>query len=204
MATRRTPAARAGAASARSGRTKFQPPLTVSHPELLNDGSDYAFRDSLYLMVLALDHLLICRDAFGRSVGLTGSQFAVLLGTAYLQREAGVTIRDLADHVHLASTHVTTEVGRLILKGLLAKKTNLADKRSVLVTLSKKGEQTVEALAPFMREINDLLFQGIKRGEMDQLRNFLTRLLLNSEYALAELQRHNRKQQLERRRNAGG
>jgi DNA-binding MarR family transcriptional regulator len=204
LAIRRAPNAKAGAANARGGRRKFEPPLTVSHAELLNNGSDYAFRDNLYLMVLTLDRLLTCRDAFGRSVGLTGSQFAVLLGTAYRQGEAGVTIRELADHIHLASTHVTTEVGRLIRKGLLMKKPNLADKRSVLVTLSRKGEQAVEALAPFMREVNDLLFQDIERGEMDQLRNFLTRFLLNSEYALAELQRHNRKLLLERRNDTAG
>jgi DNA-binding MarR family transcriptional regulator len=195
LANRRA-AAKTTTASARGSRAKFQPPLTVSHPELLQNGGDYVFRDSLYLMVLALDRLLICRDAFGKSAGLTGSQFAVLLGTAYRQGEIGVTIRDLADHVHLASTHVTTEVGRLIRKGLLTKKANLADKRSVLVSLSKKGEQMVEALAPFMREVNDLLFREIKRSEMDLLRHFLTRFLLNSEYALAELRQHDRKRQL--------
>jgi MarR family transcriptional regulator, organic hydroperoxide resistance regulator len=197
LANRSTPATRTGAASGRASRGKFQPPLTVSHAELLQSGSDFGFRDSLYLMVLALDRLLICRDAFGRSAGLTGSQFAVLFGTAYRQGEAGVTIRDLADHVHLASTHVTTEVGRLIRKGLLTKKVNLADKRSVLVSLSRKGEQAVVALAPFMRDVNDLLFRDIKRADMDQLRQFLTRFLLNSEYALAELRRRDRKRLLD-------
>src|SRR5262245_27224860 len=85
---------------------KFKPPLTVSHMRLLEQGSDFAFRDTIYLMVLALGRLLGCRDAFGRGVGLTGSQFAVLLGVAYQQGDKGVTIRDLSDHVHLASTHV--------------------------------------------------------------------------------------------------
>ena len=56
---------------------------------------------------------LACRDAFGRELDLTPSQFVVLMGVAHCQGTEGVTIRELADHVALASTHVTTEVGRL-------------------------------------------------------------------------------------------
>src|SRR5438552_10500449 len=103
-ATRKSPAA-------------FAPPLTVSHGELLTAGADVAFRQSLYLMVLAFSRLQTCREAFGRALGLTGTQFAVVIGTAYRQGRDGVSIRALADHIQLASTHVTTEVGRLIAKG---------------------------------------------------------------------------------------
>ena len=77
------------------------------------------FRQSLYLMVFAFSRLQTCREAFGRALGLTGTQFAVLIGTAYRQGHEGVSIRALADHIQLAPTHVTTEVGRLIGKGLL-------------------------------------------------------------------------------------
>ena len=63
----------------------------------------------------------------GRSVDLTGSQFTVLIGAAYTQGENGVTIRQLADHVQLAATHVTTEVGRMCRLGLLKKRVNALD-----------------------------------------------------------------------------
>src|SRR5688572_6539598 len=77
----------------------FALPATVSHPELLTAGHDDAFRETLYMMVQTLGRLLTCREAFGRAMGLTGSQFAVLIGTAYQQKTSGVTIRALADHV---------------------------------------------------------------------------------------------------------
>ena len=168
------------------------PPLTVSHPALLVAGSDEAFREALYLMVLTFGRLQTCREAFGRAIALTGSQFAVLIGTAYRQQTAGVSIRALADHVQLAPTHVTTEVGRLIAKGLLSKRANERDRRGVLVSLTPGGEAAITELAPFLRRVNDLLFANISRKEFDTVARFLTTFALNTEYALADLRRSER------------
>jgi MarR family transcriptional regulator, organic hydroperoxide resistance regulator len=175
----------------------FAPPLTVSHADLLADGTDIAFRQSLYLMVLAFSRLATCREAFGRAVGLTGSQFAVLIGAAYQQGPDGVSIRALADHVQLATTHVTTEVGRLIDKGLLTKTANRHDRRSVLVRLSRRGEAAVGTVAPFVRQVNDRLFAGISRRDFANMSVFLSRFAANSEDALDEIRR------TERRRRGG-
>jgi DNA-binding MarR family transcriptional regulator len=166
--------------------------LTVSHGALLDAGRDVAFRETLYLMVLALGRLISCREAFGRSLGLTGSQFAVLIGTAYAQGGDGVSIRILADHIQLAPTHVTTEVGRLIRKGLLVKKVNPRDRRGVLVTLSGRGEGAVRDVAPFLRRVNDLLFAGVRREDFASLSRFLHAFALNSEHALGEIRRAER------------
>ena len=167
----------------------FTPPVTVSHAALLTSGGDVAFRETLYLMVLAFGRLIACREAFGRALALTGSQFAVLIGTAYAQGRDGVSIRALADHVQLAPTHVTTEVGRLIRKGLLVKTTNLHDRRGVLVTLSPHGKAAVRRVAPFLRRVNDLLFQDVRRKDFAAISRFLAIFALNSERALGEIGR---------------
>jgi DNA-binding MarR family transcriptional regulator len=167
----------------------FAPPLTVSHPAMLAAGSDVAFRETLYAMVLAFGRLIACREAFGRALALTGSQFAVLVGTAYRQGRDGVSIRALADHVQLAPTHVTTEVGRLVRKGMLVKRANRRDRRGVLVTLSPAGEAAVRDISPFLRRINDLLFQDVSRKELAALTRFLRAFLHNGEQALAEIRR---------------
>jgi DNA-binding MarR family transcriptional regulator len=173
-------------------RAGFVPPLTVSHPALLASGSDVAFRETLYLMVLTFGRLISCREAFGRALALTESQFAVLIGIAYAQGRDGVSIRALADHVQLAPTHVTTEVGRLIRKGLLVKTANQRDRRGVLVTLSPGGEAAVRAVAPFLRRVNDLLFAGVKRTDFAAVARFLHGFALNSERALGEIRRSER------------
>ncbi len=176
---------------AHSGR-EFVSPATVSLPPMLADGSDVAFRETIYLMVLAFGRLHSCREAFGRALSLTAPQFIVLIGTAYRQGAEGVTIRGLADHTQLAATHVTTEVGRLIAKGLLTKQANTRDRRSVLVRLSPKGEAAIRSVNPLLRRINDQLFKDVSRQEFAVVSRFLARFAQNSEDALIEIQRAER------------
>jgi DNA-binding MarR family transcriptional regulator len=130
-------------------------------------------------MVTALDGLLRCRDIFGKALHLTGSQFAVLIGTAYQQGSKGVTIRDLAEHVRLAAPHVTTEVSRLIKKDLLVKRPHDFDGRSVLVSLSPFGEAEIERVTPLVREVNDILFDGISHADF-QIVARVTRILMKN------------------------
>jgi DNA-binding MarR family transcriptional regulator len=164
-------------------------PRTVSHPALLSGGNDEAFRRTVYLMVLAFGRLMTCREAFGRAMGLTGSQFAVLVGTAYCQGRSGVSIRALAEHVRLASTHVTTEVGRLSRKGLMLKRINARDRRGVLVGLSRDGEAALRAVAPLLCSVNDLLFAGVRRADFDAVSRFLHLFAANTDRALAAIAR---------------
>jgi DNA-binding MarR family transcriptional regulator len=164
---------------------RFSPPLTISSPELLISGSDDRFREVVYLFVKILGRFMSCREAFGGSINLTGSQFAVLVGVAYRQGENGVTVKELSRHVQLAPTHVTTEVGRLNHKGLLDKKMGTEDRRSVLVSLTPDGEAAVASVASFCRRINDLLFDGVTATEFAAAT--FEKLSRNSEYALAEI-----------------
>jgi DNA-binding MarR family transcriptional regulator len=189
-------------AAARSGKEftsskdftspRFTSPKTVTLPAMLAHGNDLAFRETIYLMVLAFGRLHSCREAFGRALSLTASQFIVLIGTAHRQGREGVTIRALADHTQLAATHVTTEVGRLIGKGLLTKEANTRDRRSVLVRLSRKGEAAIRAINPLLRRVNDRLFQNVSRSEFDVVSRFLVKFSHNSEDALIEIQRAER------------
>ncbi len=161
----------------------FSPRATITLVELLRDGSDLHFRETVFLMVRALSHLEFCREAFGKRIGLTGSQFATLVGTAYCQSKTGVTIRDLAKHVRLAATHVTTEVGRLEGKGLLVKRANQEDRRSVLVRLSGEGERLMNDLTPYMRDVNDILFNNFTSADMKRLHTMLEKFSENGDRA---------------------
>jgi DNA-binding MarR family transcriptional regulator len=180
------------AVRANSPRREFVPPVTTTLPAMLKSSGDVAFRETLYLMALAFSRLYTCREAFARALGLTASQFIVLIGTAYRQGSEGVTIRALADHTQLAPTHVTTEVGRLISRGLLIKQANTRDRRSVLVRLTRKGEDAIRAVNPLLRRVNDLLFKDVSRDEFAVISRFLEKFSLNSEYALAEIRRSQR------------
>ena len=167
----------------------YRPPVTISRKEFLVQGSDADFRRSIYAMVQCVGRLLACRDAFGKELNLTPSQFVVLMGVAQSQGTGGVTIRGLADHVALASTHVTTEVRRLEEAGLLVKRPSPVDKRSVRVFLQPRGEQEVARIAPFIRLINDVLFEDIDPDALKTTQHVARQLILNSESALAEIRK---------------
>ena len=178
--------------SASARRRLFVAPATITLPPMLQSGGDVALREALYLMVLSFGRLHSCREAFGRVLALTGSQFIVLIGTAYRQGGEGVSIRALAGHTQLASTHVTTEVGRLIAKGLLTKQPSPRDRRSVLVRLSPKGEAAIRAVNPLLRRVNDRLFQNVSRQEFAVVSRFLEKFARNSEDAIEEIRRSDR------------
>jgi DNA-binding MarR family transcriptional regulator len=165
----------------------YRPPKTISRDDYLKDGRDHAFREGVYGMVTAQSGLLRCRDIFGKALGLTGSQFAVLIGTAYRQGPSGVTIRDLADHVGLAAPHVTTEVSRLIKMGLMIKRQHEVDRRSVLVVLSPAGEAEIERITPLVQRVNDILFDGIDYPDFQIVSRVMRTLIINVEKVFAEL-----------------
>ena len=171
----------------------FEPPATVTLPAMLSaDGGDVAFRETLYLMIYAFGRLTSYREAFGRHLGLTASQFLVLIGTANRQGHDGVSVRALADHTQLAATHVTTEVGRLIEQGLLTKSANPQDRRGVLVRLTPHGEAAVRDVNPLLRQINDCLFRNVSREEFAVVARFLSTFALNTENAMAVIRRADR------------
>ena len=184
------PRSRNGAS--RRGSRPFEPPATITLPAMLASGRDDAFRETLYLMTFALDRLASYREAFGRHLSLTASQFIVLIGTAYRQGSDGVSIRALSDHTQLAATHVTTEVGRLIDKGLLMKQANPQDRRGVLVRLTAQGEAAVRDVNPLLRRVNDCLFANISREDFAVVARFLQTFALNTENATAEIRRAER------------
>jgi DNA-binding MarR family transcriptional regulator len=169
----------------------YKAPATISRDEFLVDGSDRDFRRSIYALVQCVGRLLACRDAFGKELDLTPSQFAVLMGVAHSQGSDGITIRELSEHVALASTHVTTEVGRLERAGLLTKRPSKTDRRSVCVSLTRQGEEEIARVTPFIRRINDVLFRDIDATSLAVAYRVARQLIINSEGALAEVRRHN-------------
>lgn len=170
----------------------YKPPHTISRSDYLRGESDAEFRETIYALVQCVGRLLMCREAFGRSLGLTASQYAVLMGVAYRQGDAGVTVRDLSEHIAVAPTHVTTEVGRLARKGLLIKRPSSSDRRSVLVSLSRRGEIAIADVAPFVRKINDLLFESVSLSDLDTCRKVSRALFRNSDQVLVELRQRQR------------
>ncbi|HEX7006266.1 MAG TPA: MarR family winged helix-turn-helix transcriptional regulator [Alphaproteobacteria bacterium] len=185
-------AVRAKARESAERPAAFTPPLSVSLPAVLTDGSDKTFRRLIYGLFVCAGRLHDIRDAFGRRIDMTGARYTVLIATAHLQGETGVGVRALADYLHVAPPHVTTEVGKLVAAGLLAKERNPDDGRGVLVTLTPAGAAALEELAPFLRRINDILFDGISREEFATVVRFIDKFVINTERAMTAIAENER------------
>jgi DNA-binding MarR family transcriptional regulator len=171
--------------SAKGGN--FRVPHTIARKDYFRDGTDEWFREAIYAGVRGLRGLLACREVFAQFLGITGSQFAVLMGIAYRQGRDGVSIGEVARHVALGPTHVTTEIGRLIASALVLKRPNPNDGRSVLVSLTPKGESAVLGVTPLVREVNDLLFQDVDAASVQVVAQVMEKININCDRVMAEV-----------------
>jgi len=160
----------------------------VSHPALVGENDDAEFRRLIYGLFVTAGRLETIREAFGRAIGVTGTQYSMLMAVARLQGADGIGVRRLADHLHVAAPHVTTEIGKLVRLGLVAKRPNPEDRRGVLIRLTKAGEGAVDRLAGFVVDINDILFDGVDRHEFKTVLRFVDRFVGNTGRAIREVE----------------
>ena len=179
-------------ASTEPPRRPYRPPPSVTLPALIPGGTDEEFRALIHGLLVSAARLTAIGEAFGRALGLTGPQYTILMATAHLQGEAGIGIRQLADHLHVAPSHVTTEVSKLVAKGVLVKRSNPDDRRGVLISVTRQGERAIEGLAPRLQEVNDVLFAGVTAAEFRSLRAFIERFVVTTERAAARIERRER------------
>jgi MarR family transcriptional regulator, organic hydroperoxide resistance regulator len=83
----------------------------------------------------------------------------------------------VADHLHLSGAFITSTTSRLLQLGLIHKTIDKADRRRVTLTISDKGRDALERLAPVQRRINDAEFACQSRNEFKMLNGLMKRLI---------------------------
>lgn len=163
--------------------------LTVSSPVLLADGSDRDFRRLVHNLFGFLARHEAIREGHGAFIDLAGIEYTVMISIAHLSSEADVSVRDVAEHLHLSGAFVTTVTNRLLAKGLVAKRTDPTDRRRLCLTVSRQGRDLLATLAPAQRQVNDVQFDGLSVEEFHKLSELIERLIDSSGRALS-LQRY--------------
>ena len=137
----------------------YRLPETLSLVPLLDDGqSDRQFRRLIRDLLTVTRRLEQARDYFGRRINVTGPQYNLLMTVAELQGAGGVSVGSVAQAMHVSSSFVTAESGKLLDVGLLRKKTNLSDRRGALLKLTSLGRTKIHRLLAEIRAVNDLFF----------------------------------------------
>ena len=171
--------------SRRRERSAKTPPLTISRPEMLFDGSDRQFRRLVHGLFGFFARHEAVRAGHAARIGLVGIEYTVLISIRHLSSEEGdVNVNRVANHLHLSGAFVTTVTNKLLKRGLIHKTVDPIDRRRVKLEVSAKGDDLLAELAPVQRQVNDVQFGCLSSSEFLQLLKITERLIESSEQAV--------------------
>jgi DNA-binding MarR family transcriptional regulator len=166
-------------------RAAKTPPLTISRPEMLVDGSDRQFRQLVHGLFGFFARHEAVRSGHAARIGLVGIEYTVLISIRHLSAEEGdVNVNRVANHLHLSGAFVTTVTNKLLKRGLIHKTVDPSDRRRVKLEVSAKGDDLLAELAPVQRQVNDVQFGCLSASEFRQLLKITERLIDSSEQAV--------------------
>lgn len=163
----------------------FKAPDSLTLP--FRSSSSNRFRESLDDLLTMAEQVRELRTDLARSLGVTEPQYRLIWALAALQGPLGATVTSLARRLRVTGAFVTTEVNKLLKLGLVSKKSNPGDGRSVLVKLTSKGESELELVAIRAQKINDSYFRDMSGPEFEMLGRIVNKLIANGTEALSLL-----------------
>jgi DNA-binding MarR family transcriptional regulator len=107
-------------------------------------------------------------------IGVSEAQ-AIMLRMIAESQDA--TVGQLAQRLQVTSQFVTIEMGDLVKKGIVEKRPNKADRRSMLLRLTTKGESLVRDLSGIMRIGNDIWLRSLSEDRAKMFQDTLDTLL---------------------------
>lgn len=143
--------------------------LTVSRKALLVHGSDQAYQQVAHDFFAFGTQMRRVREQLAALLGLTGSAYAAVIAIAHWQKKSGVTVNQLAEHLHISNISVTIEVKKLVAVGIVRKRSDKKDRRRVLLTLTAKGRAMLGGIAPVRCQVNDAVFESLSKKEFTSL-----------------------------------
>jgi MarR family transcriptional regulator, organic hydroperoxide resistance regulator len=159
--------------------------LSTSLKSLLKDGSDKDFRRLIYNLLSLSNVMVRNREHFAAYIGLTDQQYVIM---TILYETPGATVSHIANQIHVSSQFITLETGKLIKKGLIDKRPNEIDRRSVSLTLTEKGQTLLREVWPLRLRTNDLTFQSLTKEGAAILDEIVSTLVMGARIALHDLE----------------
>jgi DNA-binding MarR family transcriptional regulator len=152
------------------------PPLTTTLKSFVKGGSDHELRKLVYTLVALGNQMARHRKLCADHIGVSDAQ-AIMLRMIAESHDA--TVGQVAQKLQVTSQFVTIEIGDLVKKGIVEKRPNKADRRSMLLRLTAKGEGLVRELSMIMRIGNDIWLRSLSEDRAKALQDTLNTLLLH-------------------------
>lgn len=109
---------------------------------------------------------------------ITSPQFAALNA---LYREPRIDQVTLGQRISLDRSTAADVVSRLSARGLIRSERDASDGRRKVISLTPKGQQSLQQLIPRTHAMTKMLVAGLKRGEQDELLRLLTEVVKANE-----------------------
>jgi hypothetical protein len=154
----------------KSKSKKIRTELTISRPQLMVEGSDRAFRQFLHDTLAFSARLQAVRGQLGAVIGLSGTQYTVLIAIA-----------------HLSGIDEKVGVNKLVAGGLVEKETDKEDRRRVVLTITAKARALLNELAPVQRPVNDVLFRAMTAADFERTRKLMSDMVDAADEAIRML-----------------
>jgi|SRR4051812_2366521 DNA-binding MarR family transcriptional regulator len=172
----------------KSKSKKIRTELTISRPQLMVEGSDRAFRQFLHDTLAFSARLQAVRGQLGAVIGLSGTQYTVLIAIAHLSGiDEKVGVNQVAEHLHFSGAFITIEINKLVAGGLVEKETDKEDRRRVVLTITAKARALLNELAPVQRPVNDVLFRAMTAADFERTRKLMSDMVDAADEAIRML-----------------
>lgn len=161
--------------------------LTVSRPELLYEGDDALFRQTIHDALGFSARLQEIRNGLGEAIGLTGPAYSILIAIEHLSETGDIGVSRVSDHLHLSGAFVTLEISKLVKAGLVSKTPDPEDGRRVILRVTAKARGLLDELVETQRPVNDAIFAGFDEAGFKALSRSMASLVTGTEEALSLL-----------------
>ncbi|MEI9922311.1 MAG: MarR family winged helix-turn-helix transcriptional regulator [Bradyrhizobium sp.] len=156
---------------------------------MLVNGSDQEFRRLVHSLFGFFSRHQTIREGHAAVIGLAGIEYTTLISIRHLAALGEVHVRAVADHLYLSGAFVTAVTNKLMAKGLIEKASHPVDRRRLSLSVTARGAELLERLAPTQTMVNDVQFDCLSAREFHQLLDMTQRLVDSGDRAIA-LQRY--------------
>ena len=139
--------------------------------------TDKQFRQFLYDLSVIAAQLDVARGYLASQLGVSPPQYNILMVIAQYQHPEGVSLSEVAKHLHVSIAHITNEIKKLGQLGWVEINVNPKDRRARLVKIHQEVEKQFIQLGNYQRSTNNSLFANLSKSEFQQMRRILTKLI---------------------------
>jgi DNA-binding MarR family transcriptional regulator len=139
-------------------------PRTINIAALSGTNVESEFRDFMAELFAAATMMQSLRRKAARVFSLSSSELAIVLAVSKLGNHK--SIREIAEHLDISASNVTSDVGHLVGAGYLRKAADPADARAIIVSLTPAGTKLIRNMAPVLQFVNNTIFSDMSHDDM--------------------------------------